>query len=62
MESARLEGAKYIEAKQGGFQQAPAQQQQYQQAPKNQGGFNQSASATTVSTMAAWKPRATTST
>ena len=34
MESARLEGAKYIEAKQGGFQQAPAQQQ---------GGFNQQA-------------------
>ncbi len=30
MENARLEGAKYIEAKQGGFQQAPAQ-----------GGFNQ---------------------
>ena len=30
MENARLEGAKYIESKQGGFQQAPAQ-----------GGFNQ---------------------
>ena len=32
MDNARLEGAKYIEAKQGGFHQAPAQQQ---------GGFNQ---------------------
>ena len=30
MENARLEGAKYIEAKQGGFQQAPAQRQQGQ--------------------------------
>ncbi|MCP4321536.1 MAG: hypothetical protein GY787_06730 [Alteromonadales bacterium] len=40
MENARLEGAKYIEASQGGFQQAPAQQQ-YQQPPQNQGGFNQ---------------------
>ncbi len=39
MENARLEGAKYIEANQGGFQQAPAQQ--YQQPPQNQGGFNQ---------------------
>ncbi len=32
MENARLEGAKYIEAKQGGFQQ---------QAPQQQGGFQQ---------------------
>jgi len=40
MENARLEGAKYIEAKQGGFQQAP-QQQQYQQQPPAQGGFQQ---------------------
>ncbi len=40
MENARLEGAKYIEAKQGGFQQAPAQQQ-YQQQPPAQGGFQQ---------------------
>ena len=40
MENARLEGAKYIEANQAGFQQAPAQQQ-YQQPPQNQGGFNQ---------------------
>ncbi len=39
MENARLEGAKYIEASQDGFQQAPAQQ--YQQPPQNQGGFNQ---------------------
>ena len=31
MENARLEGAKYIEVKQGGFQQAPAQQQYQQQ-------------------------------
>ncbi|MCP3675961.1 MAG: hypothetical protein GY829_16055, partial [Gammaproteobacteria bacterium] len=38
MENARLEGAKYIESKQGGFQQAPAQQQ-YQQQPPAQGGF-----------------------
>ena len=39
MENARLEGAKYIEAKQGGFQQAPAQQQyqQPQQQPQSQG-------------------------
>jgi len=42
MENARLEGAKYIEAKQGGFQQAPAQQQYQQQAPA-QGGFQQQA-------------------
>ncbi len=42
MENARLEGAKYIEAKQGGFQQAPAQQQ-YQQQPPAQGGFQQQA-------------------
>jgi hypothetical protein len=50
MENARLEGAKYIEAKQGGFQQAPAQQQQYQQPqqqpqsqglPPNQQGWGQ---------------------
>jgi hypothetical protein len=40
MENARLEGAKYIEAKQGGFQQAPAQKQ-YQQQPPAQGGFQQ---------------------
>ncbi len=40
MENARLEGAKYIEANQDGFQQAPAQRQ-YQQPPQNQGGFNQ---------------------
>jgi len=43
MENARLEGAKYIEAKQGGFQQAPAQQsggfQQQAPAPQQQGGF-----------------------
>ncbi len=44
MENARLEGAKYIEAKQGGFQQAPAQQQ-YQQQPPTQGGFQQQAPA-----------------
>ncbi len=42
MENARLEGAKYIESKQGGFQQAPAQQQ-YQQQPPAQGGFQQQA-------------------
>ena len=36
MENARLEGAKYIKAKQGGFQQAPAQQQYQQQAPQQQ--------------------------
>lgn len=42
MENARLEGAKYIEAKQGGFQQAPAQQQ-HQQQPPAQGGFQQQA-------------------
>jgi len=50
MENARLEGAKYIEAKQGGFQQAPVQQQQYQQPqqqpqsqglPPNQQGWGQ---------------------
>ncbi len=40
MENARLEGAKYIEANQAGFQQAPAQQQYQQQAP-TQGGFQQ---------------------
>ena len=45
MENAKLEGAKYIEAKQGGFQQAPAQQSGgfQQQAPRQQapaqGGF-----------------------
>ena len=41
MENAKLEGAKYIEAKQGGFQQAPAQQSGgfQQQAPQSQGGF-----------------------
>ncbi len=43
MENARLEGAKYIEAKQGGFQQAPAQQQYQQQPPAQQGNFNQQA-------------------
>ena len=44
MENARLEGAKYIEAKQGGFQQAPQQQGGFnqQQAPA-QGGFNNQA-------------------
>ncbi len=42
MENARLEGAKYIESKQGGFQQAQAQQQ-YQQQPPAQGGFQQQA-------------------
>jgi len=36
MENAKLEGAKYIEAQQGGFQQAPAQQS---------GGFQQQAPA-----------------
>ena len=40
MENARLEGAKYIEAKQGGFQQAPAQGGFNQQPPQKQGGFN----------------------
>ena len=45
MENARLEGAKYIEAKQGGFQQAPAQQQYQQQPPAQQGNFNQQAPA-----------------
>ena len=44
MENAKLEGAKYVEAKQGGFQQAPAQQsggfqQQAPQQTPNQGGF-----------------------
>ena len=43
MENARLEGAKYIEANQGGFQQAPAQQQQQQQQTPAQGGFQQQA-------------------
>ena len=43
MENARLEGAKYIEANQGGFKQAPAQQQYQQQPSQNQGGFNQQA-------------------
>jgi single-strand DNA-binding protein len=43
MENARLEGAKYIESNQGGFQQQqapqqqPQQQQQYQQQPQQQG-------------------------
>ena len=37
MENARLEGAKYIEANQGGYQQTPAQQQHQQQ--QSQGGF-----------------------
>ena len=36
MDNARLEGAKYIESNQGGFQQAPAQQQYQQQAPQQQ--------------------------
>jgi hypothetical protein len=44
MENARLEGAKYIEANQGGFQQAPQQQGGFnQQQPPAQGNFNQQA-------------------